>query len=141
MRARFDAIFDNPKLTFSQKMCAISEIIGNTVAKITPAMLRDFQRHAPALFQKIDELRQKNIPYVFGRLLRDGQAAGLVRADVNVSFATEFWLQAIRGLMHPDTLERTQLAPREIIEQAIPLFFQGLLTANGRKEYEKHHAS
>jgi AcrR family transcriptional regulator len=141
MRSRFDAIFDDRKLTFSQKMCAITEIIGNTVAKINPAMLRDFQRHAPAVFQKIDELRQKNIPYVFGRILRDGQKAGLVRPDIDINFATEFWLQAIRGLMHPDTLERTQFTPRQIIDQAIPLFFQGLLTSDGRKEFSRHSSS
>lgn len=138
MRARFDAIFDNTKLSFSEKMCAISEHIGSTLAKINPAMLRDFQQQAPALFKKIDELRQKNIPYVFGRLLREGQAAGLVRAEVDVTFASEFWLQAMRGLMHPDTLERTQLSPRQTLDKAIGVFLGGVLSPAGRKDYENH---
>jgi len=138
MRARFDSIFDNTKLSFSEKMCAIGELIGTMLAKINPAVLRDFQQQAPALFQKIDELRKKNIPYVFGRLLREGQAAGLVRADVDVPFASEFWLQAVRGLMHPDTLERTELSPRQTLDKAIGIFLGGVLSSVGRKDYENH---
>lgn len=138
MRKRFDEILDNTALSFSEKMCAISETIGNTLAKINPVMLRDLQRDTPALYQKIDELRQKNIPYVFGRLLREGQAAGQVRPDLDVDFATQFWLQAMRGLIHPDALDRLQLAPRQVLEKAIPLFFSGVLTPDGRKAFNRH---
>ncbi|MFT3783767.1 MAG: TetR/AcrR family transcriptional regulator [Nibricoccus sp.] len=137
-RAGFDAIFENKTLTFSERMCAITDLIGNTLAKINPAMLRDFQREAPELFRKIDELRQKNVPYVFGRLLKDGQASGLVRPEIDIPFTTEFWLQAVRGLMHPDTLDRTQLSPRDTLQKAIGVFFGGVLSSAGRKEYENH---
>jgi len=138
MRGRFDAILDDTTLSFSEKMCAISELIGNTLAKINPMLLRDLQRDTPLLYQKIDELRQKNIPYVFGRLLREGQSEGLVRADFDIPFATEFWLQAIRGLMHPETIERTQLSPKQTLNKAIALFLGGVLSPAGRKNYEKH---
>ncbi|MFT3869138.1 MAG: TetR/AcrR family transcriptional regulator [Nibricoccus sp.] len=138
MRKRFDEILDNNNLTFSEKMCAISELIGNTLSKINPVMLRDLQRDMPALFQKIDELRQKNIPYVFGRLLREGQEEELVRSDIDLAFAAEFWLQAIRGLMHPETLERTQLSPKQTLNKAISIFLGGVLSPAGRKDYEKH---
>lgn len=138
MRARFDTILDDAKLSFSEKMCAISELIGNTLTKINPVLLRDLQREMPRLFQKIDELRQKNIPYVFGRLLREGQAEGLVRADFDIVFAVEFWLQAIRGLMHHETLERTQLSPKQTLNKAIAIFLGGVLSPAGRKDYDKH---
>lgn len=138
MRKRFDEILDNKSLSFSEKMCAISELIGNTLSKVNPTLLRDLQRDTPALYQKIDELRKKNIPYVFGRLLREGQATGLVRSDFDIPFATEFWLQAIRGLIHPETLERTQLSPKQTLNKAIAIFLGGVLSPTGRKDYEKH---
>jgi len=141
MRARFDAILDNPALPFAQKLCAVIDIVGNAIAKVSPAMLRDLQRDAPDLLRKIEELRQKNAPYVFGRLLREGRAAGFVRPAVDIAFATEFWLQAVRGLMHPDSLERTQLTPRQVLDRAVPLFFNGLLTPSGREDYAGHAAT
>ena len=62
----------------------------------------------------------------------------MVRADLDPDFAVEFWRPAIQALMHPDTLERLQLSPDEIFRRAINLFFGGILTPAGRKDYEKH---
>jgi hypothetical protein len=40
-------------------------------------------------------------------------------------------------MMHPATLERLRTAPRDVLPIAIDLFFGGLLTNAGRKQYEK----
>jgi AcrR family transcriptional regulator len=141
IRARMDAVLSNSRLNFSQKLCGVSEVVGSNLAKAGPGLLHDLQRFAPQLYQKIDDLRQRNVPYVFGRLIRAGLAEGKVRRDVDPDFAVEFWLQAIRGLIHPLVLDRTQLTPRQTLDKAIHLFFGGLLSAAGRKDYEKHLAA
>jgi AcrR family transcriptional regulator len=141
IRARMDGVLSNPRLNFSQKLCGVSDVVGSNLANASPGMLHDLQRFAPQLYQKIDDLRQRNVPSVFGRLIRAGVAEGKVRRDVDPDFAVEFWLQAIRGLVHPAVLDRTQLTPRQTLEKAIDLFFGGLLSAAGHKDYEKHLAS
>ncbi len=141
LRARMDVLLSDPGLTFSRKLSGVVEIAGATLARTSPIMLRDLQRFAPQIHQKLDALRQKIIPYVFGRLIRDGITKGQVRQEVDPDFATEFWLQAIRGLVHPDTLDRTQLTPRQTLEKGLNLFFHGLLTPIGRKDYEKRTSS
>lgn len=141
IRDRMDAILSNPKLDFTQKLCGLIEVVGSNLALASPGMLHDLQRFAPQLYQKIDDLRQRNVPYVFGRLIRAGLAEGKVRPDVDPAFAVEFWLQAIRGLVHPAILDRMQLTPRQTLEHAIRLFFGGLLSPAGRKDYDKHLAS
>ncbi len=138
LRERMEAVVDAPDLTFTQKVSGVVSVAGTTLASINPTMLRDLQRFAPALFQKIDDFRMKMIPLVFGRLVRAGMAEGLVRRDVDPAFATEFWLHAIRGLAHPTALERTQLTLPQTFTKALDLFFAGLLTPAGRKDYEKH---
>ncbi len=70
-------------------------------------------------------------------MLRQGQASGRVRSDLDPVFAIEFWRPAIQGLMHPATLERLKVRPDEAFTQAMNLFFGGLLTPAGHKEYEK----
>ncbi len=138
IRAEMEAVLNDPGLSFVQKLRAVIDVVAPRLAQTSPAMLRELQRYAPRIHRKIDELRQKNIPYVFGRLLRQGQAARMVRADLDPDFAVEFWRPAIQALMHPDTLERLQLSPDEIFRRAINLFFGGILTPAGRKDYEKH---
>ena len=141
IRTRMDVVLSDPKLTFTQKLCSLNEIVGSTLAKASPGMLHDLQRFAPTLYQKIDDVRQRNVPYVFGRLIRAGIAEGMVRPEVDPDFAVEFWLQAMRGLTQPTVLDRTQLTPRQTLEKAIKLFFGGLLTAAGHRDYENHHVA
>lgn len=137
IRAEMEAVLNDPALNFAQKLRGVVDAVAPRLAQTNPAMLRELQRYAPRIYQKIDELRQKNIPYVFGRLFRAGIAEGAVRADLDPDFAAQFWLQAMRGLTHPDTLATTHLTPRQTLEKALELFTGGLLTPGGRKDYEK----
>ena len=141
IRAQLEAVLSHPKLTFAQKLCGVIDVVGSLLGKVSPAIFRDLQRNAPHLYQKIEEVRQKNIPFVIGRLIRTGIAEGMVRPELDPAFAAEFWLQAIRGLIQPDILDRTQLTPRQTLEKGIQLFFNGLLTPAGRKDYEHHIVS
>jgi hypothetical protein len=43
----------------------------------------------------------------------------------------------MQGMMQPATFDRLRMAPRDVIPMAIDLFFGGLLTSTGRKQYEK----
>ncbi len=139
IRAEADALVRDKSLNFSGKIRAFAEGMVRRLAPITPRMIRDLERHAPALHQRMAEVRGKNIPYVFGRFIEEGQHAGLVARDLDVRFATEFLLQALNGLLQFSELEQIQLAPRDVLPRALDLFFLGLLTSAGRKEHEKLH--
>ena len=136
--SQLDAITTDPKRSFVQKLCAVVDTVGGVMSKVSQGTLRDLQRFAPAAYEKMDQLRQRNIPVFFARLIRAGIAEGKVRADIDPDFAAQFWLQAVRGLIQPDVLERTQLTPRQTLERAIELFSGGLLTSAGKRDYEKH---
>lgn len=138
LQGAMEAVVNDPKLSFTAKISGVVATAAATLTKISPTMLRDLQRFAPHVYAKIEAIRQKVIPLVFGRLLRDGIAEGKVRRDVDAEFATEFWLQAIRGLVQPAVLERTQLTLPQTMARGLDLFFSGLLTPAGRKDYEKH---
>lgn len=137
LRTELDRVLDDPDLTFTQKVHGIVGTAGATLAKASPTTLRDLQRFAPRLYQKIEDLRQKIIPLVFGKLIRMGISDGMVRPDIDPAFATEFWLHAIRGLVQPSALDRMQLTVPQTLAGALDIFFAGLLTPAGRKNYEK----
>lgn len=137
VRAAADALLADRRLGFTEKLHRFTDGMTKRFTSISPQLLRDLQRFAPHLYQHIEDLRHKNIPHIFGQLLQQGQAAGMVRPEINAAFAVEFWRPAIQSLMHPDALERLQLRPDQVFIQAITLFFGGLLTPAGRKEHEK----
>ena len=141
VRASADALLADPALSFTVKLHRFSAAMVQRFLRMNPLIFRDLQRFAPHIYRQIEELRHRNIPHIFGQLIRQGQATGMVRADIDPDFAVEFWRPAIQSLMHPDTLERLQLGPDRVFAQAIALFFGGLLTPAGRKDHDKHHAA
>jgi AcrR family transcriptional regulator len=137
IRASADALFTNRQLNFAEKLRGFAEGMVERLGKTNPRLLRDLQRFAPELYQKLAEMREKNIPYVFGRFIEEGQLAGMVRPDVRPDFAVAFFLSAMNGLAQPATMDRLGLAPRDIAPRAIELLFGGMLTPAGRQEHEK----
>ena len=137
IRASADALFANRQLNFAEKLRGFAEGMMERLTKTSPRLLRDLKRFAPDLHRKVAEMRERNIPYVFGRFIEEGQLAGMVRTDVRTDFAVAFFLSAMNGLVQPATMDRLGLTPREIAPRAIELFFGGLLTPAGRQEHEK----
>ncbi len=137
IRTDAETLLANRRLNFAEKLRGFVEGMAERLAAVNPRVLRDLERYAPTLFDRITAMRAKNIPYVFGRFVEEGQIAGLVRTDLPAGFAIEFFLQAMHGLLQPATLERLKLTPRDVIPRAIDQFFGGLLTPTGHKQYEK----
>lgn len=137
IRGSADALLANRQLNFAEKLRGFAEGMVERLTTTNPRLLRDLQRFAPDLFRRVAEMREKNIPYVFGRFIEEGQIAGMVRTDVRTDFAVAFFLAAMNGLAQPATMERLGIGPRDIAPRAIDLFFGGLLTPAGRKEHEK----
>jgi AcrR family transcriptional regulator len=137
VRAEADALFANRSLTFAEKLRGFAEGMFERLSKLNPRTPRELQRYAPHLHQLLVEIRQRNIPYVFGRFIEEGKLAGKVRDNVDAAFAVEFFLAAMQNLLQSGAAERLKLAPRDLVPRAIDLLFDGLLTPAGRKEHEK----
>ena len=136
-RADAEAILRNRELNFAEKLRGFVEGMMERLATLDPRTLRELQRYAPALFARVDEMRRKNVPIIFGQIIEEGQAGGYVRTDLPVTFAIEFFLNAMQGIVQGPVLDQLRLAPSQAIAQGIDLFFGGLLTTAGRKQYEK----
>jgi len=134
IRSRVAAVLADRGLTFTGKLREVVAIVGAHWSRVTPSLLREFERFAPALHRRLEELKQRNIPLVIGNLLRTGAAAGVVRKDIDPDFAVEFWLQSLNGLLAPATLERLDLTPRGAFDKGVRLFFWAVLTDAGRAD-------
>jgi AcrR family transcriptional regulator len=137
IRAEADALLRHRRLNFAEKLRGFAEGLAQRMHTVTPHAVRDLQRFAPHLHALLNEVRQKDIPCIFGRFVEQGQLSGIVRDDIQPGFTIHFYLHALQGLLQPACLEKLNLTPTEVYTRAIDLFFGGLLTPAGRKEYEK----
>jgi AcrR family transcriptional regulator len=137
IRAEADALLRHRRLNFADKLRGFAEGLAQRLHTVTPHAARDLQRFAPHLYALLHDVRQKDIPYIFGRFVEQGQLTGMVRDDIHPDFTIQFYLHALQGLLQPASLEQLKLTPTEVYTRAIDLFFGGLLTPAGRKEHEK----
>lgn len=134
IRAEAEAVLGDPALSFVGKLRQVVAIVGMHWGRVTPTMLRELERFAPPLHRRLEELKQRNIPLVIGRLLRVGVTEGMVRDDIDPDFAVQFWLQSLNGLLNPATLKRLALTPREAFDNGVRMFFLAVLSDAGRAE-------
>jgi AcrR family transcriptional regulator len=137
LRHEADKILAQPRVTFAEKLRGLAETIVEKISRLRPEFIQELNRSAPHLHRHMQQLRGETISYVFGRFIEEGQLAGAIHDDINPVFAGEYYMHAMQGMMHGDTLRRLRLSPAETFEQAIRLFFGGLLTSHGKLEYEK----
>ncbi|MGA3007796.1 MAG: TetR/AcrR family transcriptional regulator [Opitutaceae bacterium] len=137
IRADAETVLHDSRLTFVEKLRGFVQGMIERLASADHTVMRDLQRFAPDLHRYIEQMRSRNIPYIFGRFVEEGQLCGAVCDDVSPIIAVEFLLHAVQGMMQPAVLKRLRLGPPDVFENSINLFFGGLLTPAGRKEYEK----
>lgn len=138
VRSEVNEILLQLHVTFVEKLRGFALTMIERLGHIRPEILRDIQRSAPHIYQHIDETRCASISYTFGRFIEEGQIGGAVRDDMNPTFAGQFFMHAMQGMLHPNTLDRLKLTPAQTFDQAIRIFYTGLLTPKGQKEYEKN---
>ena len=138
MRSEADMLLAQRGLNFAEKLRGLTLTIAERLSKLRPEVLQDLSRNAPAIYRHLEQVRGENIVYIFGRFIEEGQITGAIRDEISPVFAGEFYMQAMQGIMRGDTLRRLKLSPPEASERAIRLFFGGLLTSSGAKDYEKN---
>lgn len=101
--------------------------IGERLAAIQPAFLESLKRFAPVQFERLEQLRRRNLERHLIPLLEAGQQRGEIRRDLDPAFAVEILLRMIHGLLDPEVLHRFQRTPAQAVAGAVDLFLCGLL--------------
>ena len=134
LRRDAEAILSDPSLNFLDKLQGLMLGIIERMSVVNSGALEDLKRRAPEAYLRIEQLRAKMIPYLFGSLLEQGIEEGLVREDVNLALAIDYHLHAIQGLLDPAALARLKLSLGAASQQAFRIFFHGVLNPSATQQ-------
>ncbi len=137
VRKGMKALSEDESVPVVERAHRMMAFIVRQMSEVSPAFLRDLERHHPALYARMESVRAEILPQVWGRLLAQGAAEGLIRRELDPAFVSEMVLTTIQGLLRPATLDRLELPPHEVIDRVLTVVFNGILTPAGRKAYEK----
>lgn len=122
---------------FGEKLKQALTLVATEIPHFSPIFLRDIQRHAPEVWQELDQRRQEHIRTRFGRLLREGVREGFLRKDISAEMLVLLFLTLVRGIVNPETLSHLPLSAPQAFSLISGVLFEGILTDKGRAQYRK----
>jgi AcrR family transcriptional regulator len=126
--ADLSAVTEREDLPFPAKLEALLAVMMRHVGELQPAFIRDLKRDAPELFDLVREKRAGLINVHFGRVMRDGREAGMVRRDVPQRLILEVLLGAVEAIVNPAKLDELNLTPKAAVTVILKILLDGALT-------------
>ena len=122
---------------FGEKLEQSLTLVATEIPHFSPIFLRDIQRHAPEVWQELDQRRQEHIHTRFGQLIQEGVKEGFLRKDIDAKVLVLLFSTLIRNILNPETLSRLPLSAPQAFSVISGVLFEGILTDKGRAQYRK----
>lgn len=100
--------------------------------EIQPPFVRDLRREVPELFKRVEVRRSDMIHRYFGKILSEGQRAGIIRKDIPSKLVIEILLSTVQGIMNPAKITELGLTPKAGFSAIVTVILEGVLTAPER---------
>ncbi|WNG42931.1 TetR/AcrR family transcriptional regulator [Archangium minus] len=120
-------MLDDERLDFGERLQGFVRVLAGRYGR-SATVLRDLQRDAPALWQRLLELRRESMQARFGRLFTEGVKAGAVRADVEPRLVIRMMLTLVDQLLRPDVLEELGMTAEQVFPRMLGVILDGVRT-------------
>jgi len=120
-----DVLLRDERLDFAERLRNLVRTVASHYGRAAP-VLRDLQRDAPDLWQRLLEVRRASVQARFGALLASGVKAGAIRADVEPRLVLRMVLTLVDQLMRPDVLEELELSADQVFSNMLGVILDGL---------------
>ena len=130
-----NGIITNKQTDFSKKLEQALGFVASELPRFSPLFLRDIQRHAPDIWQELDQRRSQSIKKYFGALIDEGIQKGVLKKQVDAEFLVLLVSTLILNIINPETLSRLPLSATQAFANINQVVFEGILTDKGRAQY------
>ena len=131
-----DALMADPSLSFVERLVALFSFVGDRLSRFAPWFLRDVQRTAPGVWKDVEAFRHDKLLTNFKVILESGRRQGLFRSDVDAGLLLRMFIRLIEEFINPAEIMRSGGSPTAAFESVIKVFFQGILTDKGRRDFK-----
>jgi AcrR family transcriptional regulator len=134
MSGNIKNIIDAP-VDFIEKLNTLWVFVGNTLSAISRQFQDDIRRFRPELWQRVEDVRRKNVFGNLRNLIEEGQRHGMLREDVNVEIVVAMFQDAVQGIINPEVLVRHPFSAADAMRAIMLILFEGILTDSARNSY------
>ena len=113
-----------------EKLVKMLGILSSNIIRFTDKWLRDMQIHAPALWEKVDKIRQEMMYRNISRIIRQGQKEKLFK-DYPAELIVTVFVSSVRGIVSPQFLLNVSFTNRDALRYTLEILLNGILTEKG----------
>lgn len=135
-----DALFRDPSRSVPERLASVFRILSERFSMLGPVLIRDLQRGAPRVWTLIEGRREKILARL-SSMFEQGIREGVFREDVDIALMTGMYTTLIREYLNPEAFLRWNRSPAEVFRTILVVFFQGILTERGRRDFPEFPAS
>lgn len=135
IEAGVDAVIEDKKKDFVEKLAELLGFIGLKLTRIGGLITLDIQRNVPELWKEFEEFRKEKILSKLKFILSKGSEEGVFRADLNQDLLVLMYVTLIQNIMNPVTLIQFSLSFQEAFGMLIKIVLEGILAENARAKY------
>jgi len=132
---RVDALINDEGLGFVERLARLFAFVGDRISRFGPLFVRDIQRVVPTVWKEVEDFRREKLLANFKTILAAGHKQGLFRGDIDMNLLMEMFLRLVEDFVNPAEILRSGRSPAETFESVIKVFFQGILTDRGRRDF------
>ncbi len=133
--ARVDALIADGSLGFVERLARLFAFVGGRISRFGPLLLRDIQKAAPDVWTEVEGFRREKLLANFKTILAAGRKQDLFRGDIDLDLLLDMFLRLVESFVNPAEILRSGRSPAETFESVIKVFFQGILTDRGRRDF------
>lgn len=124
------------ELSFTEKLARFMALVADRVTVNREAFVRDIQRSAPQMWERIEALRRTVIQAQFRALIEEGMRQDTFRPDLDPAFITLVVLALIEKLTDPEIFAQHDYSFPQIFQGTIGVIFRGILTDEARGQLD-----
>ncbi len=132
---RCESFRNNSSMEFIDRIKSTISYLTTEMQKMKPQFYIDVQRNMPELWKEVDNFRHEKVTNDFGLMVQQGVDLGIFRSDVNVQVFVLMYSSAMQSIVNPEALSHLPLNLSQAYQAAITVFFEGMMTDDGRSKY------
>lgn len=130
-----DKIMQREEFPLAERTKEIFSYVGTKISSINPYLIEDLQKNAPAVWNKIQQIKTELVFELFESLMDEGVSKGYIKKDTNPTLAVILYASAIDTIINPGFTRQipqkmTKALPytnAAVFEGLIEIIFRGIL--------------
>jgi len=111
-------------------------VVGHQLAGIGETLMRDVYYRQPGLWEQIERFRREHVFQAVLRLFEDGAREGYFRRDIDSRLVPTLFVSAASAILTPAQVFALPVSPALVFETFITILLGGILTDEGREQFE-----